>query len=297
MGFTKATKQQAKLRLAIAAVAGAGKTMTALRIAKGLAGKLGTKIAAIDTERGSMSMYADRFDFDVQELGQPTIENYIKAFDEAAAGGYGVLIIDSLSHAWQQLLEEVNLLAKQKYKGNTWSAWSEGTPRQKRLIEGILNYPGHVIATMRCKTEWVTEKDERTGKNKPVKIGLAAEFGKGSEYEFDMMMSITEDHIAHFSKDRTGMFEDKYITKPDETLGEQLYDWLNSGVEAFATVSELQQAFKDAAAIGHNREALYSTCSKAHGKSVISGEDIEPGKRQDCIDALKSLTPAEQAEG
>jgi hypothetical protein len=74
-----------------------------------------------------------------------------KATKEAAKLGYNVLIIDSLTHAWQELLAEVDALAKAKYKGNIWSAWSDGTPKQRQLIDAILDYPGHVIATMRSK--------------------------------------------------------------------------------------------------------------------------------------------------
>lgn len=229
--FKKATKTQAKLRLAISAVSGAGKSMSALRIATGIANKTGCNIAAIDTERGSLSLYADRFDFDVLELEETSVESYVKAIKAAGDAGYGVLIIDSLTHAWKTLVEEVDRLAKAKYRGNTWSAWSEGTPKQHALVAAILNYPGHLIATMRCKTEWVTEED-RNGKSRPVKIGMQVEQGKGLEYEFTMLMDITQEHIAAFSKDRSGMFQDVTIERPGENLGERLIDWLNDGAPA-----------------------------------------------------------------
>src|SRR5262245_45143039 len=61
MPFTRATKLEAKLRLALAAPSGAGKTYTALQLATHLSGP----IALIDTERGSASKYADLFTFDV----------------------------------------------------------------------------------------------------------------------------------------------------------------------------------------------------------------------------------------
>jgi hypothetical protein len=138
------------------------------------------------------------------------------------------LIIDSLSHAWQELLEEINNIAKVKYKGNTWSAWSEGTPKQRKLVDAILDYPGNVIATMRCKTEWIQEQTQN-GKTKPVRVGLAPEQGKGIEYEFDLLIEITEDHIASVIKDRTGKFQDKIFDKVDEGFGEELSVWLNDG--------------------------------------------------------------------
>ena len=97
MQFQKATKTKSKLRLAIFGPSGSGKTYSALRIAKGMS----DKIALIDTERGSASKYADRFEFDVLDLEQKNIDAYMKAIMAAQVAGYEVLIIDSLSHAWQ----------------------------------------------------------------------------------------------------------------------------------------------------------------------------------------------------
>jgi hypothetical protein len=226
MGFKKATKAAANLHAAIFGPSGAGKTFTSLRVATGLAG--GSAIAVIDTERGSASKYADRFSFDVLELEDQTIDGYVGAISEAAKAGYKVLVIDSLSHGWQTLLEEVEKLAKAKYRGNTWSAWSEGTPHQRRLVQAILNYPGHVIATMRSKTEWTTV--DNNGKKTPQRVGLAPEQGKGVEYEFDLLVEISTDHIANVIKDRTGKFQDKLIDKPGEDFGQQLAAWLSDGL-------------------------------------------------------------------
>jgi hypothetical protein len=223
MQFTRATKKQAKLRAALFGPSGAGKTFTALRIATGIGGP----IAFIDTERGSASKYSDRFDFDVLELPNKDIDTYCEAIRAAAKQGYNVLVIDSLSHAWQELLEEVERLAKAKYKGNSWSAWSEGTPKQRQLIDAILDYPGHVIATMRSKTEWITE--QHNGKSAPKRVGLSPEQGKGIEYEFDMLIEISVEHIANVIKDRTGRFQDKTIDKPGESFGKALVDWLSEG--------------------------------------------------------------------
>ena len=226
MGFKKATKAAANLHAAIHGPSGAGKTFTSLRVGTGLAG--GRPIAVIDTERGSASKYADRFSFDVLELEDQTIDGYVAAISEAAKAGYAVLIIDSLSHGWQTLLEEVEKLAKAKYRGNTWSAWSEGTPHQRRLVQAILNYPGHVIATMRSKTEWTTV--DHNGKKTPQRVGLAPEQGKGIEYEFDLLLEISTEHIGHVIKDRTGKFQDKLIDKPGEDFGQQLAAWLSDGL-------------------------------------------------------------------
>lgn len=223
--FKQASKSQAYLRLAVFGPSGSGKTMTSLRLATGIGGS----IAVIDTERGSASKYADRFQFDVAELADDkSIDTIITTLKGARTAGYNVVIIDSLSHAWKELLEEVDKLAHAKYRGNTWSAWSEGTPKQNKLVDAILSYPGHIIATMRSKTEWVIEQG-KNGKGSPVRVGLAPEQGKGIEYEFDVLMEMSVDNIGHITKDRTGKFHGKLIEKPGEDFGTELRDWLGQG--------------------------------------------------------------------
>ena len=220
--FKKATKKQAKLRLALFGVSGSGKTYSALRFAKGLGGS----IAVIDTENHTACKYSDRFDFDVCECEKASINNIVNLLNEASE--YDVLIIDSLTHAWDELLDEVNRIAKTKFGGNSWSAWSEGTPKQRAFIKALLDFKGHLIVTMRSETSWeVTENDK--GKKVPVRIGTAPKQGKSIEYEFDMLMQLSQDHSALVLKDRTGKYQDECIDLIDEELGKQLGEWLSDG--------------------------------------------------------------------
>ena len=220
--FKKATKKQAKLRLALFGVSGSGKTYSALRLAKGLGGS----IAVIDTENHTACKYSDRFDFDVCECEKASINNIVNLLNEASE--YDVLIIDSLTHAWDELLEEVNRIAKTKFGGNSWSAWSEGTPKQRAFIKSLLDFKGHLIVTMRSETSWeVTENDK--GKKVPVRIGTAPKQGKSIEYEFDMLMQLSQDHSALVLKDRTGKYQDECIDLINEELGKQLGEWLSDG--------------------------------------------------------------------
>jgi hypothetical protein len=235
-GFKRATKAAAKLRAAVFGPSGAGKTFTSLRIAKGIGGRMavidteGVRVTKVDgtvEEMPSAAKYSDRFDFDVQVLGDKSIEGYKAAIREAGELGYDVLVIDSLSHCWQWLTEEVEKIAKLRYRGNTWSAWSEGTPMQRELLQAILAFPGHVVVTMRSRTDWSTS--DNNGKKAPNRVGLAPEQGKGIEYEFDLLVEISVDHIANVIKDRTGKFQDKMIDKPGEEFGRQLAAWLSEG--------------------------------------------------------------------
>lgn len=230
MAFQKATRYKSKLRLAVFGPSGAGKTMTSLLIAHGIGGK----IALLDSENKTASKYAGRkvgtttLDFDTDDLGDRTVHEYIEKMHAAAEAGYEVLIVDSSSHAWKELLLEVERIAKSKYRGNTWSAWSEGNPVQNSFIDALQKWPGHVIFTMRSKTEWETEKTQ-DGKNRPVRIGLTPEQGKGIEYEFDMLIEMDVENHAIVIKDRSGKFQGKSIDKPGVEFGKELAAWLGEG--------------------------------------------------------------------
>lgn len=222
--FVKAQRSKSKLRLALIGPSGSGKTYSALLIAKGLGGK----IAMLDSERGSGSLYSDLVDYDISDLTPPfTPERYIQAIKEAEKAGYNVLIIDSLSHAWSGqggILEFVDK-ASQVQKNN-FAAWREASPKHNSLVDSILGADLHIIVTMRSKTAWEVQKDERTGKTRPVKIGLAPVQRDGLEYEFTCVLELSVDgHIATASKDRTGLFDGRYIT-PDIETGHVLKEWL-----------------------------------------------------------------------
>ena len=224
--FQKATKKKAKARVALIGPSGSGKTYTALTLAK----YLGSKIAVIDTERGSASKYSrDVAEFDTCELQSFEPRKYIEALQFAAAEGYDVIVIDSLTHAWTG---EGGLLdQKDKKGGNSFDVWRTLTPQHNALVEAILSYPGHVIATMRVKTEYIVEKDER-GKAVPRKVGLAPVQRDGLEYEFDVVADMDPDNCMHVSKSRCPALSGAAVRKPGKSVADDLLAWLDDGVEA-----------------------------------------------------------------
>lgn len=220
MALKPATKKNSKLRTALYGPAGAGKTYGALRIASGIGGR----IAFIDSERKTACKYAGLFTFDVNELDDRSVESYIAAIQEAVDGGYSVLIIDSISHAWQELLQEIDLLANTQFNGNRWAAWAKGTPLQHRFVDAMLTAPIHIIATMRAKTEW-----EKGDGGKPKRVGLAPEQRGGIEFEFDQLIQLSQDNTAFVEKDRSGKFQGKVMQNIDERFGADLAHWLSDG--------------------------------------------------------------------
>jgi AAA domain-containing protein len=235
--FTKAARKRAKLRLAISGVAGSGKTTAALEIATGLLGSNGGRIAVLDTEKGSASLYATSYEYDVMELDAPyTPERYIEVIHAAEEAGYAVLIIDSASPEWNGsggCTEANEELAQAKFRGNTWSAWSSTTPRHRSFIEAMLQSKMHIIATFRAKEDTVQEG------GKIRKVGMKMEARDGTSFEFSVVFELEhQSHMANVTKDRTRLFgSDPH--KVTQKTGAMLLTWLEEGVEAPPSEAEV----------------------------------------------------------
>jgi hypothetical protein len=245
----KASKSQAKARIALMGPPGAGKTFSALNIAK----HLGNRIILIDTERGSASKYADEFDFDVIELDSFNPKTYIAAIRAAEDTGADVIIIDSLSHAWigkDGALEMVDRAASSSR--NSFTAWKDVTPLHNGLVDAILRSKAHVFATLRTKTDYVIEANER-GKLMPRKVGLGAVQRDGIEYEFDIVGVLDMENNLTITKTRCrNLTPNETLPKPGKEFAEILIAWLTSGAPAVVldadeqdTLERLQQRVRD----------------------------------------------------
>lgn len=246
MQFQKATKKKAKLRMALVGPSGAGKTYTALAIAT----NLGKRVALIDTERGSASKYADLFEFDALDLDTFAPQQYIDAIHAAAKAGYEVVVIDSLSHAWNGVggaLEQVDNIAKRSQSRNTFAAWRDVTPQHNALIDAMIRAPLHVIVTMRAKTEYVMEKDQN-GRTTPRKVGIQPVQRDGMEYEFDVVGDVDVEHNFLVSKTRCKALDGKVFRHAGRDVAEVLSAWLTDGAEAPANddmTAKLAQSVAD----------------------------------------------------
>lgn len=213
--FKKATKSNLKIRLALSGASGSGKTYSALSIAS----NLGNRIALIDTERGSASKYADLFNFDTCELTNHHPAKYIEAIRQAEESGYEIIIIDSLTHAWFSELE---------LAGGRFDGWAKVRPLERKLIDAMIGSKCHIIATMRSKTEWLIEENQKKGKSSysPKKIGTSPIQASGVEYEFDVAGELDYTHILTISKSRCPAVTDKTFLNPGKELVFELKSWL-----------------------------------------------------------------------
>jgi energy-coupling factor transporter ATP-binding protein EcfA2 len=288
MPFKKAVKYDARLRLALAGPSGSGKTFTALTLACALAGEKG--VALIDTERGSASKYArtsddQGFDFDVLELVNYHPQNYIMAIHEAEAAGYAVLVIDSLTHAWNSVggvLEIVDKATKRSQSKNAFTnGWSEATPLQNQLIDTITRSPLHVIVTMRSKTEYVLEK--QGDKTVPRKIGMAPVQRPDIDYEFDVYAELTHEHTLLVQKSRLSELSGAVIDHPGSDLAEVLANWL-SGEPAPEQIPTLHDSYRHGLTTGAwTKDTFYTLVSTLLNNIPVSRDTVLSPEQLKCV--------------
>ena len=298
MGFKKATKAAAKLRLGLIGPAGSGKTMSALRIAHGLGGR----VAVIDTERGSASLYSGErgLGFDVLELETYEAEKFIQAIAQAEAAGYDVLIIDSLSHAWAGkggILEFVDKAAKRS-GGGSFSGWRDATPLHNQLVDAILGAKLHIICTLRSKVEHVIE--QVNGRTQVRKVGLQPVQRDGLEYEFTVVGDVTQDHELIITKTRAAWLKDQIIREAGEDLGKQLAAWLSDGLPSPVVSAPTPARTADATGGTGDGSPVEEPLAIRIATHISQAGSVRTlGKIADRIDALVSegqLSPDEAAD-
>lgn len=232
MQSRKAARRKAKIRLGLAAVAGGGKTLSSLLIAKGMTGDL-AKVGVIDSENFSADLYAHLGDFNVISLEPPfSPERYIQAIKAFESEGVEVIIIDSITHEWDG---EGGVLSEcDRIGGGFNSAWKIMTPRHEAFKNAILQSTCHIITTVRRKQDYIlVEEANKQGKmvQKPVKAGMKEITREGWEYELTVNLEMDINHYASASKDRTGLFMGKPSFIPNEQTGEMLLEWCESGID------------------------------------------------------------------
>lgn len=233
--FAPATREQAKARIALEGPSGSGKTYTALTLGTAMA----DRVALIDTERGSASKYAlgsrgDGFTFDTLQMTKFDPRDLVGALAAAGQAGYGCVIVDSLSHFWMGqggMLELVDNIGRRSGSGGNWGGWKEAKPHERAMVDALLAYPGHVIVTMRTKSEWVVQENDR-GKKEPKKIGLKAEQRDGIEFEFDLVGDMDQENTLVVTKSRCPDLSGAVINRPTSDLAVTVLEWLSDGVEA-----------------------------------------------------------------
>lgn len=273
IAFAPAVRRQVKARVALCGPSGSGKTYTGLTTAFAL----GSKVAVIDTERESADGYQGlngwQWDSFKPESFDP--QTLIDALAAAAAAGYDVVLIDSLSHFWMGtggILEQVDN-GSSTTGGNKFGGWKAVRPMERRMIDAMVGYPGHIIATMRTKTEYVVEQDDR-GKKVPKKIGLKPEQREGIEYEFSIVADLDHDNVLTVSKTRVPTLKRARMAEPGVEFGQAILDWFDDGAEGLPDVNDYRDRALDKNATADDLKALWYEVRDRHllAAAVVNDE-------------------------
>lgn len=219
----EAQREQILLRAALVGPNGSGKTRGALQIATGICGHEG-RIAVLDTEKKRAKLESHRFKFAHAPVDNHTPEAMLAAAREAAdkVGLNGVVILDSMSHEWLQVLTEAD----------RFGDWKELTPRHKDFVDGLTSLPCHLIVTMRAKVKYSVTEEEVPGRNKKrqviERLGVGPVQRSEVEYEFDILAYLDKDKVADFAN-RCEELVNGPPRQIDEETVQIIKNWLEEG--------------------------------------------------------------------
>lgn len=248
-----ASRKRVKIKCALQGPSGSGKTKSSLLIAYGLCCSWG-KIAVIDTENRSSELYSDIGAFKVIHLEPPFVpEKYIEAINVCLKAEMEVIIVDSLTHEWETILD-----IHSQIPGNSYTNWNKVTPRHNAFINTMLQADVHIIGTIRTKQDYVLS--DKNGKQVPEKVGLKGVQREGMDYEFTLVLDLDMSLNAKVSKDRTQLFFKQPEFIPTIETGQAILAWCNegeipddalisqseviAGINACATPEELNKLFQ-----------------------------------------------------
>lgn len=235
MALQIASKKKVKLRMSLASPTGFGKTYSALLLAFGITNDW-SKIAVIDTENESASLYSDLGKYYTLPIGPPfTPEKYTEAIKECENSGIEVIIIDSVTHVWSG---QGGLLEYNSSLGGRYQDWAKTTPRYQTWLNSILHSKCHVITTIRKKQAY--EMTKENGKTIVEKKGMEDEVRGGYDYEMTIALElVNEKHLAKASKDRTRLFDSvpEFVITPE--TGKLIKKWCESGIDPVKQACDL----------------------------------------------------------
>lgn len=272
MDFVEIQLPSKPMKFLLRGPTGAGKTFNALHIAVALAA--GKEIAFLDSESGRGQMMARVAKFKYASLsGDYSPAKYIEAMNSAVKAGFGAIVLDSLTQAWNGtngVLDQVNARG-----GNSFTdGWGKvGGPLQNKLMDAIITCPIPVVCTVRSKMSYEVRKDER-GKSVPTAVGLAPEQRDNLSYEFDFIIDVAMDHEGTIAK--MPPIEGLELTiNPSEYAAfvAKILTWMTTGVNEPQTWNDIKVRLQ-----GDTHRTELAKQMKATGTSVSDAWAILEGE-------------------
>ncbi|WP_282136033.1 AAA family ATPase [Seonamhaeicola maritimus] len=226
MELKQSKRERVKLRIGISGASGFGKTHSALLLAYGMTNDW-SKIAVVDTENSSASLYSHLGNYNTLDLSAPySPERYAKAIKICEDASQEVIIIDSVSAEWSGT---GGCLQIHEQLGGRFQDWGPVKKRHQAFIDSILQSKCHIITTTRRKIDYSLDIGSN-GKSRVVKHGTKEITSDGYEYELTLNFELLNDnHLVKASKDRTGLYMGKSEFVITSKIGKQLLDWCNQG--------------------------------------------------------------------
>lgn len=176
--FKPALREQVGLLIGLAGSSGSGKTFSAMRLAKGIAGE--KSFCVIDTEAGRAKHYADQFKFDHGDLKPPfRPDAYAEAIHAADAAGYSVIVVDSMSHEHAGVggildMQEDEFQRLGGRENVKMLSWAKPKGEHRKMVQRLLQIRAHLILCFRAeeKIEMVKVDGKMEVRKKQTATGL-----------------------------------------------------------------------------------------------------------------------------
>ncbi len=144
---------------------GAGKSYSALLLARGLAGPNG-KIVMIDSESRRGSLYADVIPggYEVIDIESPfTPSRYILAMQAAFDSNPACVVVDSMSHEWEGIGGVNDMATENETRSGKPGLhnWKQPKMEHQKLVQFLLRAPVPVVCCIRAKYKTRQKKDDR----------------------------------------------------------------------------------------------------------------------------------------
>lgn len=236
--FRPAVRENTPIIVGLAGPSKSGKTMSALRLAVGMAN--GGQIAMINTEGPRGHQYAEKFKYIAADLNEPfSMKRYEEAIKAAEELKPAVLIIDSMSHAHEgiggmldQHERELDRMAGQDFQKRqkmTWAAWVKPKKDEADMIGLMLRLGCHIILAFRAK-----EKIKIVRGQEPIDLGwqpIASD-----RIHFETLFTLTlPPHSAGTPDMKASDLREPFDSmipagkQLDESLGEKIVNWAAGG--------------------------------------------------------------------
>jgi hypothetical protein len=196
-----AIRHKVPLFIGLFGASGSGKTMSALRVARGIQRVCPGEIVVVDTENGRAEHYAEMFDFQRIDFQPPFGSlDYRDVIDFAASKKPSVIVLDSMTHEHSGLggmldyqEKEVARMASNdngqidyaKAERVKMLAWQKPKAARRELLDYLVRLNTNIILCFRAKE---TSKPVKKGNKTEVESLGFMPIG-GDEFVFEMDMS------------------------------------------------------------------------------------------------------------